>query len=384
MYSALEQRVLQCIASKHEEDAWDFKKSWHTKKSDLLHDIICMSNLLVNEDGIIIIGCDEEADYQLRDVSEDPDRKNTAGLVVFLRDKKFAGGVRPAVQVHTMTINGKTLDIIVVKNTRNTPYYLVERFDEVRAHHIYTRVMDTNTPIDKSADPDRIEKLWRKRFALDCTALEKLHVYLQHPEDWASVDGEMSYFYKFAPEFVIETESDDRNGYEYYLFSQMDSTPHWYNVRIKYHQTILYDTLGIALDGGRLFTSCPNIESFRLAEHQSCIYRAYTRGSLRYALHEFFYFHEHSGDADHARREYLNCIPVFYSENEKTEFEAFASINFPRCALPNNCYVPHIPKQLPHGLNGDAFTADYRDALRLQLLLRDFRKEHNPIQVECE
>ena len=39
MYSALEQRVLQCIASKHEEDAWDFKKSWHTKKSDLLHDI---------------------------------------------------------------------------------------------------------------------------------------------------------------------------------------------------------------------------------------------------------------------------------------------------------------------------------------------------------
>ena len=375
MYTALEQRVLQCIASKHEEEAWDFKKSWHTKKCDLLHDIICMSNLLVEDDGLIIIGCDEEHDYQLCDVSGNSDRKNTAELVVFLRDKQFAAGMRPFAWVHTMSVDRITFDVIVVKNTRNTPFYLAEKFEGVRAHHIYTRVMDTNTPIDKSADPDRIEKLWRKRFALDSTALEKLHVYLRHPEDWESVDGEMSYFYKYSPEFTIETESDDRNAYEYYLFSQMDSTPHWYKVRIKYHQTILYDTLGIALDGGRLFTSCPNIESFRTGAHQSQIYRAYTRGTIQYALHEFFYYHEHSDEADHARRRYLECIPLFDSEKEKNDFHTYAALHFSTAELPPACFVPSISSRHTQGMNFQVFEDEYKDALRIQVLLTRFRQE---------
>lgn len=95
-----------------------------------------------------------------------------------------------------MTIEDKVLDIIVVKNTRNTPYYLSEQFEGVRAHHIYTRVMDTNTPKDKSADPDRVEKLWRKRFALDATAIDKAQYLLQTPDDWTTNDGDQTYYCK--------------------------------------------------------------------------------------------------------------------------------------------------------------------------------------------
>lgn len=35
---------------------WDFKKCWHSNKTDLLHDIICMANNIENKDACIIIG----------------------------------------------------------------------------------------------------------------------------------------------------------------------------------------------------------------------------------------------------------------------------------------------------------------------------------------
>ena len=44
---------------------------------DLLHDIICMSNNLVNRDAYIIIGIDVEDDYSINDVLNDSNRKNT-------------------------------------------------------------------------------------------------------------------------------------------------------------------------------------------------------------------------------------------------------------------------------------------------------------------
>ena len=194
MYTELENRVLDCISLKQEGESWDFKKEWYIKKYDLLLDIICMSNQVGSEDGIIIIGCDEETGHKLLDVKADPNRKDTAKIVDFLRDKRFAGGVRPVAYVHTMTVQGITIDVIVVKNTRNTPYYLSESYGDIRANHIYSRVMDTNTPRDKSADPDRVEKLWKKRFALDATALDRAIYLLKNPEDWDSVDGAQSYF----------------------------------------------------------------------------------------------------------------------------------------------------------------------------------------------
>ena len=58
MYTELENRVLDCISLKQEGESWDFKKEWYIKKYDLLLDIICMSNQVGSEDGIIIIGCD--------------------------------------------------------------------------------------------------------------------------------------------------------------------------------------------------------------------------------------------------------------------------------------------------------------------------------------
>jgi len=92
---SFETEVRQLIGLQQEGEYWDFKKEWHQNKADLLHDIICMANNLSNQDGLIIIGVDEENDYSICDVINDPNRRKTQDIVSFLREKKFAGGIRP-------------------------------------------------------------------------------------------------------------------------------------------------------------------------------------------------------------------------------------------------------------------------------------------------
>ena len=70
-------QILHLISLKQEGAYWDFKKEWHSQKSDLLHDIMCFANNLVNSDCYIIIGVDEENDYAVCDIKADPNRKNT-------------------------------------------------------------------------------------------------------------------------------------------------------------------------------------------------------------------------------------------------------------------------------------------------------------------
>ena len=111
--------IRKIIRLKQEGGYWDFKREWYSqdKKADLLHDIICMANNLENRDAYIIIGVDEENDYSLVDVTTDVNRKNTQKMVDFLRDKKFAGGVRPIVYVQEVKLSGRAIDVIVIKNS---------------------------------------------------------------------------------------------------------------------------------------------------------------------------------------------------------------------------------------------------------------------------
>ena len=179
-----EEKIVRLISLHQEGGYWDFKREWYTNKTDLLHDIICMANNLSDRDAYIIIGVDEENENKIKDVNNDPNRKSTQNIVDFLKDKKFAGGVRPLAHVEQLNLSGGSIDVIVIENSHNTPFYLTDRFERVNANNIYTRVMDTNTPVDKSADINNVEYLWRKRFRLDDTPLEKIQLYISNIHDW--------------------------------------------------------------------------------------------------------------------------------------------------------------------------------------------------------
>lgn len=162
----LTRKIQTLIGSRSEGDYWDFKEFHHDNKANLLHDIICMANNLTDEDGLIIFGV-QDGTYKVAGCESDPNRRNLNSFVNFLKGKKFVGGIRPQIELYTIFLEGHGLDVLLIKNDKMTPYFLVESFRdlnrEVRAFHIYTRVGDANTDIDKSADLNHMEHLWRKR-----------------------------------------------------------------------------------------------------------------------------------------------------------------------------------------------------------------------------
>lgn len=373
--------ITQLINLHQEGEYWDFKKEWYTNKADLLHDILCMANNMSSHDGLIIIGVDEETDYSICDIKNDSNRRKTQDIVSFLRDKKFAGSIRPTVFVQSISLNSKEIDVIVIRNDRNTPYYLTEQFQGVYANNIYTRIMDTNTPKNTSADINIIEKLWKKRFGLDATTIERAMLFLQKPCDWVNSDNNKKY-YIYAPEFTIEEVSADecRNGYEFYLFGQCDSRPHWYDINIYYHQTLLASLGGVALDGGRCFTTTPQTDGICLSQkrHQWDIsYKYFIKGSIDYIVHQFYI----TDDIDEelaSRNRFLECILVFNNELEKEAFKRFVECNYEKYDSVEYLKVlPFFPDI--NGYNMDVFKKEYLDSLVLQQMLKDFRSENSDL-----
>lgn len=370
----LRKEVLSLVALQQEGGYWDFKKQWHEKKTDLLHDIICMANNLHNRTAYIIIGIDEEEDYAIVDVKDDPNRKNTQKIVDFLKDKKFAGGVRPLVHVEQLSLYYGDIDVIVIENSHNTPFYLTERFEGVCANYIYTRVMDTNTPIDKSADINNVEYLWRKRFYLDEAPIDKFEHYLKRSDDWESIqDCDGGYFYKFAPEYTMLCERDDRNGYEYYIFGQVNTTPSWWLITLRYYQTAIGQFLGLSLDGGRSFVVAPD-RAYDMDEMGISCFGFYVDG-LKLRLLDFY--HKKETTDEYAYRNYMRAIVVFNSQYEYRHFMRYVRSNQKHyqdmCTQIKDAELPPFPDL--NGYNMDHFKKEYRDALVMKRMLEEYRSK---------
>ena len=372
--------IRELISLKQEGSYWDFKREWHSNNADLLHDIICYANNLVNRYCYIIIGIDEEKDYSIVDVINDTNRKNTQKLVDFLQDKKFAGGIRPVVLFESIQIENATLDIIVIKNSNNTPYFLTETYKDVYKNNIYTRVMDTNTPKPGSADINHIEYLWKKRFHLLDTPLERVQYFLKDSTGWESspLDFDNMKYYRKYPEYRIVSEKDDtRDGYEFYLFSQVDSHPHWYVTTLYYHQTPLETFLEIAMDGGRWSAVAPQRSAISERGDFSFTpkpyYAYYIKDSLRYTLHDFL---DGKNDSPEAYRQYMNWILVFENEDERVGFEKYV--------LKNIClYKKILAEQKSHRLpnlpeyNMTHFEQEIKASKTLQIMLDEYREINN-------
>ena len=369
------------ISLRQEGGYWDFKREWYSEKhkSDLLHDIICMANNLVNRDAYIIIGIDEEDAYSTRDVKNDPNRKNTQMMVTFLRDKKFAGDIRPTVYVESIEMAAGTIDVIIVKNSTNTPFYLKNRFEQVLDSHIYTRVQDTNTAKDSSADVHHVEYLWKKRFGMILTPLERMQLYLRHPKDWIAIpsrSGTQGMYYRYAPEFICEwtyESNHKRNDYEFYQFVQMNQSADWGKVRLFYHQTLLSEFDRVILDGSKYTTIRPEIDGFSIQNnlHWDVSYQYLVKDTLPYIIHEFLYDSE-NGDARIARRKHMRCILLFESEKEHQLFNSYAACRWcEKEKYTADIHLPHFPEI--EGYNMDYFKNAYLNSQALQKILAEFR-----------
>ena len=269
---ALSRQVEELIRLKHEGDYWDFKKQWHDNKAELLHDIICMANSPKNIEKYIIIGIDEENDFSTVDITNDTRRRNTANLNNFLRAHSFVGGVRPLARVENIIIGKQMLDVIVIEDSDNTPFILAGDYSDgphgrtktVRQGNVYVRVGDTNTPLDKTADNDKVEALWRKRFHLDKTPLEKFNCYLRRPNDWSSDENRENFYHKYAPEYTVSFDYDQEEldiNHDFLCKMYIDGTAKYSTASLKVYGSTIKHLDYASMDGGRFTILRPHYYS---------------------------------------------------------------------------------------------------------------------------
>ena len=149
MMEKISKEKLSLLLKNAEQTHFDFKLEHHENTSKLVHDILCLSNAEIESDRFIIYGVNNQR--ELKGFSGK--RKKQAEIVDCLNNSNF--NTIPEFLLYSIEIEGIELDILHIKNNPNKPYYLLkDKSDKgviVKAGYIYSRINDSNTPIDKFA-----------------------------------------------------------------------------------------------------------------------------------------------------------------------------------------------------------------------------------------
>lgn len=269
----LEVTIRKLIESKREGNYWDFKEMPDDNKAGLLHDVVCLANSLHKGNKYLIIGVgDPEKGCEVVGLnSATPHRKKQINFIDFLRTKPFAGQIRPEVELRTITVDDREIDVLVIFDLPNKPFYLTEDYPDgrdtrrLRANHIYVRTNDSNTPIDRSADVNIIEKMWRERFGIDLSPVEKVSLLLTEPDNWFKDVGNRDYAYhKLHPEYNI-TFSEVEELSEPYSFFFPNEKSFFGTATFRYHSTVLFELEYLYCDEMRIHLVVPKTKDLKVA-----------------------------------------------------------------------------------------------------------------------
>ena len=249
------------IASGKEGDHWDFKCEVHAKVGDLIKDIISLANSTRHAgDRYIIYGVDDTGTVLGLKGAAHPTQ---ADIVDTLSNAGFAGGVYPDIYLHEIELQDQRLDILVIKDRPEKPYYLQKRYHKygvtLNPGTVYSRVRDSNTPSDQVASPHDIVQMWRERFGLDQTPLQRVQNYLLNRNSWTETSEDVWYHTQF-PEFTIcPTEEEPRavQGGENWVRAAASPEAWVHSFKLCFHQTVLADVCCIRYDEMRCITSAP-------------------------------------------------------------------------------------------------------------------------------
>ncbi len=122
----LQDTIKGLLSLKREGGYWDFKKEWYDDKGELLLDVLCMANNLEDMDAYIILGV-EDSTWSIKGVEADPNRLPLRNLSQIISNKKYAA-YAPEVDLQTIYLEEHEIDVIIVRNTMHTPYYLTEQY----------------------------------------------------------------------------------------------------------------------------------------------------------------------------------------------------------------------------------------------------------------
>lgn len=320
------EKIQQLISLKREGSFWDFKLEPHSNKIDLLHDIISMANVDHDGDRYIIIGVSDTT-YEITGIqNEQKNRKEQSHLIDFIRGKNFGSIYKPEVEIRTLEVDKKNIDVIIIKNNKHKPYYLAEDYfyekRRIRANYIYTRNLDTNTPIDKSANIIQIEQMWKERFGLNLSPVSKMEELLKEPENWFKDLGNKKYAYhKTFAEYNIEF-SEAKEFWEPWSYFFLNHKSFLGTATFKYHSTILFELEYMFCDEFRIEFSVPTNERIEIGEEDNCYY--YFDLTKRNGLFQIFLSDSFKYESS---RGVSSPFLIFKNESHKKEFNQYLKSN---------------------------------------------------------
>ena len=330
--------IVENLIHSHREDSWwDFKREHCHDKADLVHDITCMANSRANRDAYIILVVENQT-FKILGVENDKNRRNQQGIVDILRSVSYAGSVRPRIELRTITLEQHEIDVLIVKNTYEVPYYLEKQYQDnnlkspegkktgkiVRPYHIYTRVVDNNTAIDKNADINDVEYLWRKRFGIDLSPKERLMLLLDDIDKWVFDWGNKKYAYHIDyPEYQIVQSEDMQHGWVPSAAFYTHPIVHFAPLNIMYHNTIIYETELWSYDEFRKYL--PKAENSSISGKGGFWYSYYLLDSIEGKMLRLFTH----GSLDISSREpNYHQLLVFQNAQEKEAFDNYLIDHF--------------------------------------------------------
>lgn len=273
------------IFNQKECEYFDKKLIHHFDKADMLHDILCLANSEAPCNRFLVFGIDDGG--KSVGIEVDNGRRKSNQFMNWL--EKIPFNKRPEIEFDTIKKNGLEFDVITIRNLRFKPYFLLENYKDkksskntiVRAGVVYTRIGDTNTPIDKCSDDFALEKMFRERFCMDAPSIVRIKKYLADLSSWKYGYDEQErlfFYYEYFPEFTVLFSRKHREYFdEPWVKHFPDRKASSDKAYLKYHGTVLYETVAVWCDGTRFLTIIPNIwsNSRDFSEDKTQVYRSY-------------------------------------------------------------------------------------------------------------
>lgn len=381
----IEEEIPTLIKLQREGTYWDFKQQWHSDRSELKADIICLANNIESSTSYLIFGISDK-DFSPVDISDDENRKTQSDIIDMLKNMQWKGGQPPFILMHSMQYENSLLDIIAIKSRpEDMPYMLSKGDANIYANIILNRQGDRNSPKKQGASWREIEAIWRHHFSLGLSPLKQVQLMLRDKENWTLLERDEDdkfiekMYYDFAPEYAVSfRKAYDRHGWEYYLPRQDSDKQIWYDIEVFYHQTKLFTTAGTNLNEGLFITPAPERSYFLRSQYQTSTpfdiaYCYFIEDSIAWSLRDF-YFNTDTPSNIKAENDFLSHLLLFKSEHEREAFEDFLRRNQDAITKRIDEQEKHFPQRpLTSEDNWEYFSASLHAVPVLKEMLSSFR-----------
>lgn len=238
----------------------DFKGAYPGDTVELLHDILCLANSWTDNDRYLVFGVADNK--EILGVEADPRRRKSSNINDLLRDSTL--NRIPPIRLIAYPKDGHEIDVLKIRNRPDKPFFATKDQrkggETLRAGVVYTRVGDTNVPLSATAREDEIELMWRERFGIGHSPMQRVSRLIRETDKWQRVQGDEYMYHEDFPEFTIR---DDRTLIEDFreVWTQKfpDRSASSFGVDLRYGTTILRKYTFVSCDGGRYRLPLPTL-----------------------------------------------------------------------------------------------------------------------------